>query len=272
MTKPLVRDTKKIIGLAARERLGVVRVEHAPSIEKPYVGPAVKDFTAWKFKLLDTAAANSLITDSQFRFFFTVFKHANYMTRMAIASDKVLTDEVPGCRNKKTCQRHRKHLVDLGYWRVEPGHGSRGTRYYFLSALTSITRVRDDLNDAIDRRKKERGLQARHSKHSKNPSREGAGESPQKGSPGAGSRVPKVRVLESPPSGTAEPPVQLFGTSSLKGPSLEDLSGGDTRTPVREWGPIPIPRDLKRLWKCLTCGEPVPDGELKCVGFCEPPL
>ena len=53
MTKPLVRDTKKIIGLAARERLGVVRVEHAPSIEKPYVGPAVKDFTAWKFKLLE---------------------------------------------------------------------------------------------------------------------------------------------------------------------------------------------------------------------------
>ena len=73
---------------------------------------------------------------------FRVMQAVNSETRVGILSDATLCDDLPRM-DRWRCQDAREQLEALEWWKVERGHGAKGSRYMFSPA---------NINAILDRR------------------------------------------------------------------------------------------------------------------------
>ena len=111
-------------------------------------------FTSWKLDILNAAGADPRIPPTYFRMFVRVLAAMNERTGIAILSDDLIADEVPGFKQQATCNRARRALKELGYLTYEPGRGTRATHYEISDK--PVAAVMAAIDEARERRAEER--------------------------------------------------------------------------------------------------------------------
>ncbi|KRE13470.1 hypothetical protein ASE63_18530 [Bosea sp. Root381] len=115
-----------------------------------------KSFTSRKLDLQHRICADRRVTDGQFRMFVRVLRAMNERTGVAVIGDETIMAEVKSCGGRSTCKANRRHLQQLGYWKIEPGSGNRATEYTIdLSAGMALMNGLEDLRaERIQKRRR----------------------------------------------------------------------------------------------------------------------
>jgi hypothetical protein len=91
--------------------------------------PLSKEFTSWKFNLLDAMLRDPKMKPVDFPVAYAIVQAVNQHTRVAIVSDQKLQLLVH--RDRKALLRARTRLVSLGWVKVRTGRYGRATEYRF---------------------------------------------------------------------------------------------------------------------------------------------